>query len=63
MKEILGVKLYTVAEVGQLLGVQRPTASKYIQQGRLKARTIGGHKYVSEENLKEFLHDSDNKNP
>ena len=63
MKVILGVKLYSIAEVGELLGVQRPTASKYIQQGKLKARTIGGHKYVSEENLKEFLHNSDNKKP
>jgi excisionase family DNA binding protein len=63
MKEVLGIKLYSVAEVGQMLGVQRPTASKYIQQGKLKARTIGGHKYVSEENLKEFLHNSDKNNP
>ena len=59
MKEVLGVKLYSVAEVGELLGVQRPTASKYIQQGKLKARTIGGYKYVSEESLKEFLHATD----
>ena len=63
MKEALGVKLYSVAEVGELLGVQRPTASKYIQQGKLKARTIGGHKYVSEENLKDFLHNTDHTNP
>ncbi len=63
MKVILGVKLYSIAEVGELLGVQRPTASKYIQQGKLKARTIGGHKYVSEENLKDFLHNSDQNNP
>ena len=63
MKEVLGVKLYSVAEVGELLGVQRPTASKYIQQGKRKARTIGGHKYVSEENLKDFLHNTDHTNP
>ena len=63
MKEVLGIRLYSVAEVGQMLGVQRPTASKYIQQGKLKARTIGGHKYVSEENLKEFLNNSDHNNP
>lgn len=55
MKEVLGVKLYTLNEVGELLGVQRQTASKYIQQGKLKARVIGGVKYVSEENLKNFL--------
>ena len=61
MKQVLGVKLYSLAEVGELLGVQRPTASKYIQQGRLKATTIGGNKYVSEESLKEFLHATDAK--
>lgn len=61
MKEVLGIKLYTIAEVGELLGVQRPTASKYIQEGKLKARTIGGQKYVSEENLKEFILSTDKK--
>ena len=52
MKEVLGVKLYTLKEVGELLGVQQQTVSKYVQQGKLKARVIGGAKYVSEENLK-----------
>jgi excisionase family DNA binding protein len=55
MKVVLGVKLYTIEEVAKLLGVQRDTASKYIAQGRLKANIIGGRKYVTEENLKEFL--------
>ena len=63
MKEVLGIKLYSLTEVGKLLGVQRATASKYIQQGKLKAITIGGHKYVSEENIKEFLHSSDCPQP
>lgn len=60
MKEVLGVKLYDLAEVGQLLGVQRSTCYKYIKKGKLKARLIGGAKFVSEENLKEFLRDADN---
>ena len=55
MKEVLGVKLYSLKEVGELLGVQQQTASKYIQQGKLKARTIGGYKYVSEDSIKNFL--------
>lgn len=55
MKEVLGVKLYSLKEVGELLGVQQQTASKYIQQCKLKARTIGGNKYVSEESIKNFL--------
>ena len=61
MKEVLGVKLYTLKEVGELLGVQQQTASKYVQQGKLKARVIGGAKYVNEENLKEFLREVDTK--
>lgn len=59
MKEVLGVKLYTLKEVGELLGVQQQTVSKYVQHGKLKARVIGGAKYVSEENLKEFLQEVD----
>ena len=59
MKEVLGVQLYTLKEVGELLGVQQQTVSKYVQQGKLKARVIGGAKYVSEENLKEFLQEVD----
>lgn len=55
MKEVLGVKLYSLKEVGQLLGVQPQTVSKYLQQGKIKARTIGGYKYVSEESIKNFL--------
>lgn len=55
MKVVLGVKLYTLAEVGELLDVQRNTVSKYVQDGKLKAKVIGGVKYVTEENLKEFL--------
>ena len=59
MKEILGIKLYTLKEVGELLGVQPQTASKYVSDGKLKARVIGGIKYVSEDGLKDFLLSTD----
>lgn len=59
MKVVLGVKLYTIKEVSELLGIQTQTTSKYIAQRRIKAQTIGGMKYISEENLKEFLLSSD----
>ncbi len=36
MKEVLGVKLYSVAEVGELLGVQRPTAVSTYNRESLK---------------------------
>ena len=61
MKDILGIRLYTLAEVGELLGIQTQTASKYVQEGKLQARTIGGHKYVSEEHLKAFLLSGDRR--
>lgn len=61
MKEVLGIKLYTLKEVGELLGVQQQTASKYVQEGKIKARVIGGVKYVSEEGLKDFLLSTDKK--
>lgn len=59
MKEVLGIKLYTLKEVGELLGVQPQTAAKYVAEGKLKARVIGGIKYVSEEGLKDFLLSAD----
>lgn len=59
MKEVLGIKLYTLKEVGELLGVQAQTVSKYVAEGKIKARVIGGYKYVSEEGLKDFLLSAD----
>lgn len=55
MKKVLDVKLYTYEEVAVMLGVQVQTVSTYVAKGRLNANLIGGRKYISEENLKEFL--------
>ena len=52
---ILDVKLYSLTEAADLLGVTRGTITKYISSGRLVAKTIGGKKYLSEENIKSFL--------
>lgn len=52
---ILGVKLYSLKETAELLGVTTPSVSKYIKNDLLTATTIGGCKYVSEENLMSFL--------
>jgi excisionase family DNA binding protein len=54
-KVILDIKLYSLAEAADLLGVTKGTLSKYIMSGRMNAKVIGGKKYVSEENLKSFL--------
>lgn len=54
-KVILGVKLFTLQETADLMGVTRHTAKTYTEKRGLKSTTIGGVKYISEENLKEFL--------
>lgn len=58
-KVILDVKLYSLKEAADLLGVTYPTALKYSTEGRLKSTLIGGKRYVSEENLKAFLNKSE----
>jgi len=54
-KVILEVKLYSLTEAAELLGVTKATITKYIKQGRIVSTLIGGKKYLSEENLKSFL--------
>lgn len=54
-KVILEVKLYSLTEAAELLGVTKATITKYIKQGRILSTLIGGKKYVSEDNIKSFL--------
>jgi len=55
-KEVLGIKLFTLDEVSEMLGVQVVTLRKYIKNGDLRARKIGGSVwYVTEEAVQEFL--------
>ena len=52
---ILDIKLYSLQEAADLLGVTTGSVTKYIRSGRIATTLIGGKKYVSEENLKSFL--------
>ena len=54
-KVILEVKLYTLEETAELLGVTKQTITKYLKEGRIVSTTIGGKKYLSEENIRTFL--------
>jgi excisionase family DNA binding protein len=54
-KVILDVKLYSLTEAAELLGVTKQTITKYLKEGRIVSTTIGGKKYLSEENIRAFL--------
>ena len=55
MTEILGEKLYTLAEVGELLGLSMNTMRNYVNSSRIKSKKIGGRRYISENFLRDFL--------
>ena len=54
-KEILGVTLYSIDEVSELLGVNHQTVARYVKNGRMETTMIGGKKLISEEQLKNYL--------
>jgi excisionase family DNA binding protein len=55
MKQVLGINLYTFAEVADLLGVHATSITRYAKEGRLEATTIGKVKYISEQEIKNFV--------
>ena len=55
---IEGIKFYTIAEAAQALRVTPQTSRAWIKQGRLKGQRIGRPILITENNLKEFLQES-----
>lgn len=53
--EIMGVTLYSIKELSEILDVTVVTLRKYFRSGKMKAQKIGGKWYVTEENVKRFL--------
>jgi len=54
-KEILGVTMYNIKEVAELLSVTTKTIQNYIRADRIQGQKIGGRWYFTEEMLKAFL--------
>lgn len=55
---IEGIKFYTIQETAEALNVTPQTVRAYIKQGRLKGQRIGRPILITENNLKEFLKES-----
>ncbi len=55
MKEILDVKLYTMQEFADLLGVTKLTARNYTFKYNLATQTIGRKLYITDRQVRNFL--------
>lgn len=55
MREIEGVKLFTVTETADLMGITPQTVRAYIKQGKLKGQRIGRPILITENSIKQFL--------
>ena len=55
---IEGIKFYTIQETAEVLNVTPQTVRAYIKQGKLKGQRIGRPILITENNLKEFLQES-----
>lgn len=55
MKEILGVQLYSMVEVAEMLGVTLMTVSRMLKDGRIEFLQIGHDKYASEDAILRYI--------
>jgi len=53
--EVLGIKLYDVETMAELLKISLRVAQKHFSKGDIKGQKIGGKWYVTEENLIKFI--------
>jgi excisionase family DNA binding protein len=54
-KQTASIKVYTMKDLEQILGVSNKTLLKYAQTGKLKCVKIGREWRISEENLQKFI--------
>lgn len=55
------LKLYEVKELSELLNIQERTIRKLLREGTLKAKKLARKWYVSEESLKEYFSQDEDK--
>lgn len=60
-KQIGGLTLYSIEDLREILGVQAVTLRRYLREGKIKARKVAGRWYVSEDALREFFLEEEEK--
>jgi len=54
-KKILGITMYDIKEVADILGVTTRTIQTYLKDERIQAQKIARKWYFSEDNIKAFI--------
>lgn len=54
--EIMNVKLYNLEETAKILDTTQQTVRNYLKKGKLKGQKIKKRWMISEDNIKNFLH-------
>lgn len=55
VKEIGDIKLYSMHDLNEYLGLKERTIGEWFRKGKLKGVKIGKEWHISEENLRKFL--------
>lgn len=55
MKQVGDIKLYSVKDLHDALGINERTLRDWFNKGRLRGVKIGAEWHISEENLRKFL--------
>lgn len=55
MKIVCGLRLYSLEEVGRMVGVGKITLSRYVRERGVETTTIGRKKYLDEEGIRRLV--------
>jgi len=55
MKQVGDLKLFSVRDLSELLGVSEKTIQQYLKEGKLKGRKFALRWYVTEEDMKDYF--------
>ena len=55
MREVEGIKVYTLDETASLLGCHYQTVRRYIKDGRLEGQQIGRPILITDRSIKKFI--------
>lgn len=57
--DIQNLKVYTLTEIEDIIGVTHRTLLQYVYDGKLKAKKVGGKWRITAENLQAFVNGED----